>query len=63
MCAHKANPNNAVIEIHSDHKPVFVSLDVEHYSVVAQEACRWIVTLNVAWPSPLRVFRFFVPAF
>ena len=63
MCAHKANPYNAVIEVNSDYKPVVISLDVENHSVVTQEACRWIVSFDIARSPPLRVFRFLVPAF
>jgi hypothetical protein len=38
VCANKANPNNAVIVVNSDYKPVIVSLDVKYDSIVVQEA-------------------------
>ncbi len=63
MSANKADKNNADVITDGDNQPIGIAFDVEHDTIVRNDAGITMCSLNIGWILPIGVRGFIVPSF
>src|SRR5437773_909410 len=62
MCAHKTDVDHSVWIVDLHYKPVVVALNVEHNTVIANDACAAVLRLDLSWSIPVFLLHLPVPS-